>query len=354
MMSLIQFALTNSILYRNTIDVNGAMTRSKQLMKRQYETLAAFRYALRKFIHFSEEAAHTAGLAPQQHQALLAIKGFPGRETVSVGELAERLQLRHHSAVGLVDRLVAGRLVSRATSADDRRQVVVQLTCRGENVLAKLSSAHSKQLKRIGPELNLLLKQLGCADDAKTSSLPVVLTIGHSSRPLTEFIGLLQAHAVSRVVDVRTIPRSRHNPQFNKASLPRALKKAGLGYVHLPGLGGLRHAKPNSINMGWRNTSFRGYADYMQTPEFAQSLEELIQLAKQGQIAIMCAEAVPWRCHRSLIADALLVRGIRTEDIMSPTRRQVHALTLFAKVRGAKITYPGGVSRSNPKQPDSH
>src|SRR6185312_7197856 len=155
---------------------------------------------------------------------------------------------------------------------------------------------------------------------------------------LDEFIRLLQAHGVSRLVDVRTVPRSRHNPQFNKASLPRALKKAGLSYVHMPGLGGLRHAKRDSINMGWRNTSFRGYADYMQTPEFEQNLEELIRLAGKERVAIMCAEAVPWRCHRSLIADALLVRGIRAEDIMNPTRRQVHKLTPFAKVRGTTIT----------------
>ena len=168
----------------------------------------------------------------------------------------------------------------------------------------------------------------------------VVLTIGHSTRTLEEFIGLLRAHAVTRVVDVRTIPRSRHNPQFNQDSLPDSLKKAGLGYVHLPGLGGLRHAKRDSFNMGWRNASFRGYADYMQTPEFERGLEELIQLAKQEQIAIMCAEAVPWRCHRSLIADALLVRGIRTEDIMSLTHRSVHTLTSFAKVRDTSVTYP--------------
>ena len=169
---------------------------------------------------------------------------------------------------------------------------------------------------------------------------PIVLTIGHSTRTLEEFIGLLQAHAVSRVVDVRTVPRSRHNPQFNKDSLPDPLKKAGLGYVHMPGLGGLRHPKRDSPNMGWRNASFRGYADYMQTPEFADSLEELIQLASQGRIALMCAEAVPWRCHRSLIADALTVRGIRTEDIMSPTRRQIHTLTPFAKVCGTTVSYP--------------
>ena len=180
---------------------------------------------------------------------------------------------------------------------------------------------------------------------------PIVLTIGHSTRTLEEFIGLLQAHGATRVVDVRTVPRSWHNPQFNKVSLPSSLKKAGLGYVHIPGLGGLRHAKRDSLNMGWRNASFRGYADYMQTREFEQSLEELILLANRERIVLMCAEAVPWRCHRSLIADALLVHGIRAEDIMSPTRRQVHTLTPFAKVRGTTITYPAGASPSTPKKP---
>jgi uncharacterized protein (DUF488 family) len=141
-------------------------------------------------------------------------------------------------------------------------------------------------------------------------------------------------------VDVRTVPRSRHNPQFNKDSLPRLLKKAGLRYVHMPGLGGLRHAKRDSSNMGWRNASFRGFADYMQTPEFTQGLEELIRLSNQDRVVLMCAEAVPWRCHRSLIADALLVRGIHTEHIMGVTRRQVHTLTPFAKVRDSVITYP--------------
>jgi uncharacterized protein (DUF488 family) len=175
------------------------------------------------------------------------------------------------------------------------------------------------------------------------------MTIGHSTRSIDEFIGLLRAHAVSRVVDVRTIPRSRHNPQFNRDALSDSLKAAGLGYVHLPELGGLRHAKTDSINAGWRNASFRGYADYMQTPEFEQSLEELIQLAKEEQIAIMCAEAVPWRCHRSLIADALLIRGIRVEDIMSVTRRQVHTLTPFAKVQGSTITYPADLKKHTRK-----
>ena len=187
----------------------------------------------------------------------------------------------------------------------------------------------------------------------RTKPSPIVLTVGHSTRPLAEFIHLLQVHGVSHVVDVRTVPRSRHNPQFNEASLPGSLKKAGVGYVHLPGLGGLRHAKPDSINVGWNNSSFRGYADYMQTPEFKQSLEELIGLAKEDRLALMCAEAVPWRCHRSLIADALLVHRIPTEHIMSLTRRQVHTLTPFARVRGIVITYPITVSPDNPKKPSA-
>jgi hypothetical protein len=171
-------------------------------------------------------------------------------------------------------------------------------------------------------------------------SEPVVLTIGHSTRTMEEFIRLLEAHGVTRVVDVRTVPRSRHNPQFNRDTLPASLLPAGIGYIHMPELGGLRHTTPASINTGWRNASFRGYADYMQTPAFAKAIDELIQLAGQDRVALMCAEAVPWRCHRSLIADALWVRGIRSEDIMSATRRQVHALTPFAKVDGIGITYP--------------
>jgi uncharacterized protein (DUF488 family) len=174
----------------------------------------------------------------------------------------------------------------------------------------------------------------------KVAPSTIVLTIGHSTRTIEEFIAILQAHGATGVVDVRTVPRSRHNPQFNKASLPHTLKKTGLSYVHLPGLGGLRYARRDSVNVGWRNASFRGYADYMQTPEFQESLDELIQLVEHDRLALMCAEAVPWRCHRSLIGDALLIRGIRTEDIMSPARRQAHILTSFAKVRGTTITYP--------------
>jgi uncharacterized protein (DUF488 family) len=168
----------------------------------------------------------------------------------------------------------------------------------------------------------------------------IVLTIGHSTRTIEEFVCLLQAHAVTRVVDVRTVPRSRHNPQFNRAILPASLKIAGIGYTHIPELGGLRQPTRDSLNTGWRNASFRGYADYMQTAEFCEAVEQLIRLVNLERIAIMCAEALPWRCHRSLIADALLVRGIRSEEIINATRTQVHGLTPFTKVDGIRISYP--------------
>ena len=168
----------------------------------------------------------------------------------------------------------------------------------------------------------------------------VVLTVGHSTRSLQEFIDLLKAHSVASLMDVRTVPRSRRNPQFNRDTLPGPLQTAGIRYAHVAGLGGFRHTRPGSPNTGWRNASFRGYADYMQTPEFAENLAALIEQARRERIALMCAEAVPWRCHRSLIADALVVHGIRVEEIISPTRTQAHGLTSFAKVAGTAITYP--------------
>jgi uncharacterized protein (DUF488 family) len=171
-----------------------------------------------------------------------------------------------------------------------------------------------------------------------------VLTVGHSTRSIEDFIHLLQAHGVACVADVRTIPRSRHNPQFNAESLPGSLRLAGIDYIHLPALGGLRHTTPSSPNTGWRNSSFRGFADHMQTSQFALALKELLGLAGRQQIALMCAEAVPWRCHRSLIADALLVHDVRVEHIMSASRRDVHSLTPFAKVDGLHLTYPPGPS----------
>ncbi len=152
---------------------------------------------------------------------------------------------------------------------------------------------------------------------------------------------MLKAHDIAQLVDVRTIPKSRRVPQFNAESLAAALPKLGVEYVHLKTLGGLRHAKKDSINTGWRNPSFRGYADYMGTDEFRQGMERLLKLARTKRTAIMCAEAVPWRCHRSLIGDALLVRGVRVEDIMSATSHREHELTPFARVQGLEITYPG-------------
>jgi len=168
----------------------------------------------------------------------------------------------------------------------------------------------------------------------------IVLTVGHSTRPLADFIDLLKAHGVVRLIDVRTVPRSRHNPQYNIDTLPVALVSEGIGYEHVAGLGGFRKTHPGSANTGWRNTSFRGYADYMQTPEFEEHLAHVIAAARRERIALMCAEAVPWRCHRSLIADALVVRGLRVEEIVSRSRRQIHALTPFATVNGVVITYP--------------
>lgn len=178
-----------------------------------------------------------------------------------------------------------------------------------------------------------------------------MLSVGHSTRSLADFLNLLQAHAVTLIADVRTVPRSQHNPQFNQDTLAAAARNAGIQYVHFPGLGGLRHAQRDSVNTGWQNASFRGFADYMQTPQFAQSLDALIEFIRRARVVLMCAEAVPWRCHRSLIADALLVRGIRTEDIMSPTRRAVHQLTSFAQVRGTTITYPAANPSADQPQP---
>lgn len=165
-----------------------------------------------------------------------------------------------------------------------------------------------------------------------------MLTIGHSNRPLADFVAMLQAHGVETLADVRTVPKSRFNPQFNRDALPDSLAAAGIRYVHLPALGGLRHPRKDSTNTGWRNDSFRGYADYMQTDDFARGLDELLALT--GTVAIMCAEAVPWRCHRSMIADALTARGIPVWHIMSEQKKNPHKLTSFARVDGTRVTYP--------------
>jgi uncharacterized protein (DUF488 family) len=169
----------------------------------------------------------------------------------------------------------------------------------------------------------------------------VIYTVGHSTRPVDAFVALLEAHGVQTLIDVRTVPRSRHNPQFNADTLAASLAAQRIDYARFPGLGGFRRARPDSANAAWRNASFRGYADYMQTPAFAENLERLLELARERTVALMCAEAVPWRCHRSLIADALVVRGVRTEEIVSEMKTEVHKLTPFAVVEGKRITYPG-------------
>jgi len=167
----------------------------------------------------------------------------------------------------------------------------------------------------------------------------IVFTIGHSTRSFEAFVRLLRAHRIQRVVDVRRIPKSRHNPQFSRARLSPALHRARIHYRHLPGLGGLRHARRDSPNTGWTNASFRGYADYMQTPEFEESLERCINLAKRERTVLMCAEAVPWRCHRSLIADALLAKGVRVKEITSRLRARDHVLPPWARVKGTHVVY---------------
>jgi uncharacterized protein (DUF488 family) len=167
-----------------------------------------------------------------------------------------------------------------------------------------------------------------------------VFTVGHSTRPIDEFIHLLRSHGVQRVIDVRTLPRSRFNPQFDIARLPDLLRAADIHYTHLPGLGGRRQPRPDSSNGGWRNKSFRGYADHMQSSDFKNSLERCLEMAAVERVALMCAEAVPWRCHRSLIADAIVARGLDALEIASDTRVRPHTLTPFARVEGTEVTYP--------------
>jgi uncharacterized protein (DUF488 family) len=168
----------------------------------------------------------------------------------------------------------------------------------------------------------------------------IVHTIGHSTRPIDAFVELLRGCRIDTLVDIRTVPRSRHNPQYEQQSLQRSLTEAGIAYRYAASLGGLRRPSPDSVNRGWRNASFRAYADHMQTEEFAAAIDELAALAAERRPAIMCAEAVPWRCHRSLVGDALLVRGIEVVDIISESSIKKHSLTRFAKVDGTRITYP--------------
>ncbi len=179
-----------------------------------------------------------------------------------------------------------------------------------------------------------------------------MLTIGHSTLSIDIFLQALKENGVELLIDVRTIPKSRHNPQFGGEALAASLEANGIRYRWMWELGGLRPARKDSMNMGWRNTSFRGYADYMQTETFQAALAELMKL-DDGTAAIMCSEAVPWRCHRSLIGDALLVHQRSVEDIFvstaGKTHRKPHALTSFARVEGGRVWYP--VDSTQPELP---
>lgn len=167
-----------------------------------------------------------------------------------------------------------------------------------------------------------------------------IFTLGHSTHGLEEFVAILHAHGIKQLADIRTIPRSRHNPQFNGETLETSLPEFGIDYLRFKDLGGLRPTHRDSINGGWHNESFRGYADYMQTPEFSQALDRLIALSYSGDLAVMCAEVLPWRCHRSLIGDALVIRGFEVIDIFSSSKTSLHKLTDFAVVSRLQITYP--------------
>jgi len=176
--------------------------------------------------------------------------------------------------------------------------------------------------------------------DAFGGSSRTIWTIGHSTRSPEEFVALLGEHRVQVLADVRQFPTSQRVPWTAKASLAKALSDRGIAYEHFADLGGFRKALPDSVNTGWRNAGFRGYADYMASAEFSAALDRLIAVAADGRTAIMCAESVPWKCHRSLLSDALVVRGVRVMHILSASKTQDHGLTPFAHVHGGRITYP--------------
>lgn len=167
-----------------------------------------------------------------------------------------------------------------------------------------------------------------------------IYTVGHSVRPLDEFVGLLQAHGITGLADVRTVPRSRRHPHFSREALERSLPEAGIAYRHFAALGGLRKPRRDSTNGGWRHQSFRGYADHMQTPEFQAALGDLLAFAADHTVAVMCAEAKWWECHRRLVADALVARGVTVRHIMTPGSAPPHELTPFARVDEEQVTYP--------------
>lgn len=186
----------------------------------------------------------------------------------------------------------------------------------------------------------------------KSRQAPLTIySIGHSTRPLDEFIAILHANGIGRIVDIRAFPHSARNGQFNIETLPPSLQSAGVNYTHIPGLGGRRRPVPGSANTGWHNISFQGFADYMQTIEFEIAIQRLIALAASERISLMCAEAMPWRCHRSLIADALTARGIAVTHILGPGTRRPHALTPFARLMGGHLIYPAGTGTEQERRP---
>ena len=203
-------------------------------------------------------------------------------------------------------------------------------------MIAQHASSRTEQLAVIEADPD----QRGCFTGLLCYQSRTVCTIGHSNRPIEEFIDLLRQNQVECVVDIRTVPKSRHNPQFGQDQLPASLAAASIAYRYVGGLGGLRHPHKDSINTGWRNRSFQGYADYMQTDEFRQNVDFVEELAGDTRLALMCAESVPWRCHRSMVADALTVRGIKVEHIINRGKRRPHTLTKFAHVDGTRLTYP--------------
>ena len=171
--------------------------------------------------------------------------------------------------------------------------------------------------------------------------MATVWSLGHSTRTFEAFLALLTAHGIQRLCDIRTVPQSRRHPHFGKETLAAALSAEGIAYSHMPGLGGLRKPRPDSTNTAWRHSGFRGYADYMLTPAFATAVDDLIGVAGEERVAVMCAEAVPWRCHRQLLADALVARGVEVREIESATRTRPHTLTEWARVDGERVSYPG-------------
>ncbi len=190
-------------------------------------------------------------------------------------------------------------------------------------------------------------------DPSETFGSSVMWTIGHSTRPIDEFLGLLRTYGIQLLADVRIMPYSRRHPQFHSDALAKSLTDAAIAYRHMPKLGGRRKSRPDSVNAGWRNASFRGYADYMETPPFQEALDDLMAAGQKLSVAIMCAEAVPWRCHRTLIADALVSRGWTVRHIISTTSFKPHTLTPFAKIAGDHLTYPSQAPgpESNPRLP---